>query len=132
MNELLVVSDGTEARLGTLTAGREWFMPWRTVSGDGLAEFLAPFEGQGSVLIVRTGELDVGERHGILHQRHVDRTAAPVARAAAMRWRAADRAGYGRYPAPRHGDSMVGSPERLSSRVTSRKLVSQCTILINC
>ena len=24
-NELLIVSDGTEARLGTLTAGREWF-----------------------------------------------------------------------------------------------------------
>ena len=38
MNELLVVSDGTEARLGTLTAGREWFKPWRTVSGEGLAE----------------------------------------------------------------------------------------------
>ena len=38
MNELLVVSDGTEARLGTLTAGREWFKPWRRVSGEGLAE----------------------------------------------------------------------------------------------
>ena len=41
MNELLVVSDGTEARLGTLTAGREWFKPWRTVSGEGLAEVTA-------------------------------------------------------------------------------------------
>ena len=41
MNELLVVSDGTEARLGTLTAGREWFKPWRTVSGNGLAEVTA-------------------------------------------------------------------------------------------
>ncbi len=29
-NELLVVSDGVEARVGTLTAGREWFKPWRT------------------------------------------------------------------------------------------------------
>ena len=38
MNELLVVSDGTEARLGTLTAGREWFKPWRTVEGEWLAE----------------------------------------------------------------------------------------------
>ena len=36
MNELLVVSDGTEARLGTLTAGQEWFKPWRTVSDEGL------------------------------------------------------------------------------------------------
>ncbi len=33
-NELLVVSDGLEARKGTLTAGREWFKPWRTVSGE--------------------------------------------------------------------------------------------------
>ena len=27
MNEALMVSDGTEARIGTLTAGREWFKP---------------------------------------------------------------------------------------------------------
>ena len=38
MNELLVASDGTEARLGTLTSGREWFKPWRTVTGEGLEE----------------------------------------------------------------------------------------------
>ncbi|MGH9382118.1 MAG: type I restriction endonuclease subunit R, partial [Thermoanaerobaculia bacterium] len=38
LNELLVVSDGTEARLGTLTAGREWFKPWRTISGEALAD----------------------------------------------------------------------------------------------
>ena len=33
MNELLVVSDGLEERVGTLTAGKEWFKPWRTISG---------------------------------------------------------------------------------------------------
>ncbi len=38
MNEALVVSDGIEARLGTLTAGREWFKPWRTVTGETLAD----------------------------------------------------------------------------------------------
>ena len=37
-NAALVVSDGVEARIGTLTAGREWFKPWRTVAGEGLAE----------------------------------------------------------------------------------------------
>ncbi len=37
-NELLVVSDGLEARIGTLTAGREWFKPWRTVTGESLAD----------------------------------------------------------------------------------------------
>ncbi len=38
MNEMLVVSDGTQARIGTLTAGREWFKCWRTISGDSLAD----------------------------------------------------------------------------------------------
>ena len=38
MNEALVVSDGNEARIGTLTAGREWFKPWRTVTGEALAD----------------------------------------------------------------------------------------------
>ena len=33
-NEALIVSDGLEARIGTLTAGKEWFKPWRTVSGE--------------------------------------------------------------------------------------------------
>ncbi len=33
-NELLVISDGMQARLGTITAGREWFKPWRTIRGD--------------------------------------------------------------------------------------------------
>ncbi len=41
-NELLVVSDGLEARLGTLTAGREWFKPWRTVAGVRLEDEAAP------------------------------------------------------------------------------------------
>ena len=37
-NELLMVSDGTQARIGTLTAGREWFKPWRTITGEALAD----------------------------------------------------------------------------------------------
>ena len=37
MNEALMVSDGTDARIGTLTSGREWFKPWRTVTGETLA-----------------------------------------------------------------------------------------------
>ena len=36
-NELLVVSDGTEARLGCLTSPRERFLPWRTVDGKEIA-----------------------------------------------------------------------------------------------
>ena len=37
MNEMLMVSDGVQARIGTLTAGREWFKPWRTITGETLA-----------------------------------------------------------------------------------------------
>jgi type I restriction enzyme R subunit len=36
-NELLIISDGLEARVGTLTSGKERFMPWRTVEGDEVA-----------------------------------------------------------------------------------------------
>ena len=38
MNEALLVSDGNQARLGSITAGREWFKPWRTVTGETLAD----------------------------------------------------------------------------------------------
>ena len=38
MNAALIISDGVEARVGTLTAGREWFKPWRTISGEVLAD----------------------------------------------------------------------------------------------
>ena len=38
MNAMLMVSDGVEARVGALTAGREWFKPWRTISGETLAD----------------------------------------------------------------------------------------------
>ncbi len=37
MNEMLMVSDGLEARIGVLGAGREWFKPWRTITGETLA-----------------------------------------------------------------------------------------------
>ncbi len=36
-NVALFISDGVETRVGTLTAGREWFKPWRTISGETLA-----------------------------------------------------------------------------------------------
>lgn len=36
-NELLVISDGKEARVGSLTADKDRFMPWRTIDGDDLA-----------------------------------------------------------------------------------------------
>jgi type I restriction enzyme R subunit len=41
-NEVLVVSDGLEARVGTLTAGREWMKPWRKITGELLADPQTP------------------------------------------------------------------------------------------
>ncbi len=32
-NAALVVSDGVQARIGSLGAGKEWFKPWRTIAG---------------------------------------------------------------------------------------------------
>lgn len=41
-DETLVISDGICARIGTLTAGKEWFMPWRTIEGEDVASPLIP------------------------------------------------------------------------------------------
>ena len=42
MNEVLIVSDGLEARIGTLTAGQEWFKPWRAISDEEEAKATVP------------------------------------------------------------------------------------------
>ena len=36
-NAVMAISDGLKALLGTLTAGSEWFKPWRTIDGQELA-----------------------------------------------------------------------------------------------
>ncbi|MCA8989308.1 MAG: type I restriction endonuclease subunit R, partial [Planctomycetaceae bacterium] len=43
-NELLVVSDGGNARLGSLTAGMEWFKPWPTIDDDKPVKGKLPLE----------------------------------------------------------------------------------------
>jgi type I restriction enzyme R subunit len=49
-NVALLVSDGTQARIGVVGAGKEWFKPWRTISGRedaaaGMAELQVVLEG---------------------------------------------------------------------------------------
>ena len=49
-NAALLVSDGVQARMGCLNAGREWFKPWRTITGredapSRLAELQVVLEG---------------------------------------------------------------------------------------
>ncbi len=41
-NEILIISDGTNARIGSLTAPREWFLYWRTIEGEEKAPDTAP------------------------------------------------------------------------------------------
>lgn len=36
-NELLVISDGLDARIGTISSNKERFLPWRTIEGETLA-----------------------------------------------------------------------------------------------
>ena len=33
-NAALVISDGLAARIGSLTANKDWFLPWRTIGGE--------------------------------------------------------------------------------------------------
>ena len=32
-NEFIIIADGTEAKIGTLTSPWEWFLPWKTIDG---------------------------------------------------------------------------------------------------
>ena len=120
MNELLVASDGTEARLGTLTAGREWFKPWRTIEGEGLAAVVVPelrvlVEGvcapERLLPLLRDFIVFEDDGSGILakkmagyHQFHAVRTAiAETLRAAALRGERRTREEAGRYEGLRRG-----------------------------
>jgi type I restriction enzyme R subunit len=130
-NEALVVSDGMKARIGTLTAGREWYKPWRTVSGEALADSNMPqlqvmfdgvFEPWRFLNLVRDFIVFEDEGGGRLakkmagyHQFHAVRVAvAETLRAAQLR-READRVGdgmgvyeAGRKPGGKPGDRRVG------------------------
>lgn len=42
-NAFLLISDGQDARVGTLTSNnREWFVPWKTIDGEKVADFKIP------------------------------------------------------------------------------------------
>ena len=126
----LIVSDGLDARIGTLTAGREWFKPWRTISGDALADPTLPqlevllngvcaparllalvrdflvFEDDGSGALVK--------KMAGYHQFHAVQTAvAETLRAAALQQAVADddppsHDGSGRQQGGTHGDRRIG------------------------
>ena len=125
MNAALIVSDGLEARLGTLTAGREWFKPWRTIGGEELADKHLPqlqvllqgvchrrrfldlvrdfivFEDDGG------GRLD--KKIAGYHQFHAVQAAVDeTLRAAALQHAASRPADAGRRPGGQPGDRRIG------------------------
>ena len=120
MNELLVASDGTEARLGTLTAGREWFKPWRTIEGEDLAAAVLPelrvllagvCAPERLLPLLRDFIVFEDDGSGVLekkvagyHQFHAVRTAiAETLRAGALRGERQFQEETGRYEGLRHG-----------------------------
>ncbi len=131
-NAVLVVSDGDQARIGTLTAGREWFKPWRTIGGEELAPKSYPelqtliegvFEKERFLSLVRDfivfeddGSGHFSKKMAGYHQFHAVRTAVgETLRAAELRELATDRWAEqpGRYeaglrPGGARGDRRVG------------------------
>ena len=131
MNDMLLVSDGAEARVGTLTAGREWFKPWRTISGEKLADAHIPelqvaIEGlldhgrfldmvRDFVVFEDSGGGTLLKKMAGYHQFHAVKTAvSETLRAAEVRResdRVAETAGRyeaGRNPGGESGDRRVG------------------------
>ena len=129
-NAALVASDGVAARIGTLTAGREWFKPWRTISGEGLADPHMPqlqtmlagaFEPRRFLALVRDFIVFEDDGSGALakkmagyHQFHAVETAvAETLRAAELQQAAGMNEPQGWYESDRRpggdpGDRRVG------------------------
>ena len=131
MNEALMISDGTEARIGTLTSGREWFKPWRTITGETLADshmtelqvlLEGVFEPSRFLAMVRDFIVFDGDGSGALvkkmagyHQFHAVKVAVDETLRAAKLQRAevrvAEEAGWyeaGRKPGGELGDRRIG------------------------
>lgn len=148
-NAALVVSDGVTARVGSLTASPEWFMPWRTISGpddkptlefelekivrgffrpDLLLDYLRYF-----VLFEDDGDAVVKKIAGY-HQFHGVREAVRVTLIAAQPeqpWEIhAPRADYGQRVQPGSGKAGVfwhtqGSGKSISMAMYAGKLLQQ-------
>lgn len=41
-NELIILSDGTYAEVGTVTSNKEWFLAWKTIDGESIASPTIP------------------------------------------------------------------------------------------
>ncbi|MDO8771054.1 MAG: type I restriction endonuclease subunit R [Burkholderiaceae bacterium] len=129
-NAALIVSDGVQARIGTLGAGKEWFKPWRTITGREdaaakLAELQVVLEGvfdkrrflnlvRHFIVFEDTGGGKLAKKMAGYHQFHAVNVAVEETLRAARRvaeHRAADVLGQyksGHQPGGEPGDRRVG------------------------
>jgi len=126
-NAALIVSDGVQARIGTLGAGREWFKPWRTITGraevgPGLSELevvlKGAFDRRWFLDLVRYFIVFEEMEGGVLakkiagyHQFHAVNVAVEETLRAAQAHKAAESPGRfeaGRNPGGDPGDRRVG------------------------
>ena len=125
----LVVSDGTEARIGVLGAGKEWFKPWRTIDGrrdapKGMPELQVVLEGVFNkrrfldliryfIVFEDEGGGKLTKKMAGYHQFHavnfaVEETLRAARPALAMAAEAPGRYGSDRHPGGEPGDRRVG------------------------
>ncbi|MDE2981073.1 MAG: type I restriction endonuclease subunit R [Gemmatimonadota bacterium] len=130
-NAVLIASDGPKARMGTLTAGREWFKPWRTIKGETVAgphlpQLQVMLEGmcererflslvRDFIVFEDDGSGKLAKKMAGYHQFHAVETAVEeTVRAAALRReakRVAEEGGRydpGRNPGGAPGDRRIG------------------------
>ena len=129
-NAALIVSDGVQARIGSLGAGREWFKPWRTIMGREdaaarLAELQVMLEGvfekrrfldlvRHFIVFEDEGGGKLTKKMAGYHQFHAVNVAVEETLRAARRaaeHRAADTLGHyksGHQPGGEPGDRRVG------------------------
>jgi type I restriction enzyme R subunit len=123
-NAVLVVSDGIQARVGVVGAGREWFKPWRTIGGEALAPDTMPqlqvmieglFEKRRFLDLVRDFIVFEDDGGGRLvkkvagyHQFHAVRVAVAETLRAARLGRGDDGADTGGTSGGQPGDRRIG------------------------
>jgi len=127
-NVVLVASDGTQARIGLIGAGKEWFKPWRTISGkeDAPPQFAelqvlieGVFEPQRFLDLIRYfvvfedfGGGTVHKKLAGYHQFHAVKTAMRetlrASRGKAVREAVTGRYASGQMPGGEPGDRRVG------------------------
>ncbi len=123
-NAVLIASDGIDARIGTLTAGREWFKPWRTMDGvqeadPHLPQLQVMLEGMGQrrrfLALVRDfivfeddGSGKLAKKMAGYHQFHAVSIAVVETLRATQRQRAAVSDEAARTPGGDPGDRRIG------------------------